>query len=222
MNYLISLLILFFIVIFLIWYSVPFMYTRGFSKLNAAYIEPQEFPNFITNEENDYILQSAKSSFKRSSVLFGSSTKRRVSDNAWLYLNDPVIYNIVARVCHLTNIHPSHSEAMQVVRYKKGGYYKPHHDASCTPIYESMKFEKIGGQRIVTMIIYLNDNFKGGETNFPNLKKEFKPEKNKGLLFYPLERDGRKCHPKALHGGKEILEGEKYIATIWLREKRIK
>jgi prolyl 4-hydroxylase len=47
---------------------------------------------------------------------------------------------------------------------------------------------------------------------------ELKPDKNSGILFYPLQKKGDKCHPKALHAGLPVISGEKYIANVWLRE----
>ena len=85
-----------------------------------------------------------------------------------------------------------------------------------------MEFEKNGGQRVVTMIIYLNDDFTGGTTEFPNLKQEYFPKKGNALLFYSLQKNGDKCHPLSLHAGTPVKTGHKYIANVWLREKPYK
>ena len=111
---------------------------------------------------------------------------------------------------------------MQVVKYKPNGYYKPHYDASCDDKKECVEFEKNGGQRLITMLIYLNDDFTGGYTDFPNLKQKYTAEAKQGLLFYSLQKEGNKCHPLSLHAGTEIKEGTKYIANIWLRESEYK
>ena len=111
------------------------------------------------------------------------------------------------------------TEKLQVVKYQPVGFYNAHYDASCDNLRESIEFEKNGGQRRVTMIIYLNDGYEGGETEFPNLKKKYKLDKGGGLLFYSLEKNGNKCHPLSLHSGTPVIKGEKYIANVWLREK---
>ena len=79
---------------------------------------------------------------------------------------------------------------------------------------------KNSGHRIRTILIWLNDDFKGGGTEFPNLNKVFYPKKYNALMFYPLDKDNKKCHPYALHGGMNIEDGEKWIATIWFRQKK--
>jgi prolyl 4-hydroxylase len=68
------------------------------------------------------------------------------------------------------------------------------------------------------MLIYLNDSFEGGETEFPNLKMKLKAPKYGAIMFRPLEKDGNRCHPLALHKGTEITSGEKYICNVWIRE----
>ena len=112
------------------------------------------------------------------------------------------------------------AEDLQVVKYRPSGFYNEHHDSCCEKVKGCEEFVKRGGQRIVTMIIYLNDtnSFEGGATKFPILNKEIKPSKSSGILFYPMEKGGNKCHPKALHAGTSVINGEKYIANVWLRE----
>ena len=80
------------------------------------------------------------------------------------------------------------------------------------------KFNK-DGYRVLTMVIYLNDDFEGGATKFPNIDKEYKPEKYSGLLFYPMNKNGDKCHDNSLHAGMPVISGEKYIANVWIRDK---
>ena len=119
----------------------------------------------------------------------------------------------------MTNIPFEHAEKLQVVKYQPGGFYSAHYDASCDDKKECVEFEKNGGQRIVTLIIYLNDDYEGGHTEFTNLKKNYKLNKGDALLFYSLEKNGNLCHPLSLHSGTSVKSGEKYIANIWLREK---
>ena len=110
------------------------------------------------------------------------------------------------------------AEKMQVVKYDPNGYYNEHYDASCDDRPECVEFEKNGGQRVVTMILYLNDEYEGGSTHFPRLNVEYKPPKKTGILFYSLEKNGNKCHPLSIHSGTPVISGQKYIANIWLRE----
>jgi prolyl 4-hydroxylase len=191
---------------------------RGYSDETAPYVTPKLHSNFITDDEREYILNQAKDKFEDSIILGGTDKGIRKSKTAWLPRDDPVIKPIIERVCDLTGVPHEHAEKLQVVRYEPDGYYKEHHDAACDPGKESYEFEKNGGQRKVTMLLYLSDGFEGGSTRFPNLDLEMKPDKNGGILFFPLQQDGDKCHPNALHAGMPVTNGEKYIANVWLRE----
>ena len=192
---------------------------RGYCSLKSDYILPESFSNFINNDECEYIIKKATPLFSESKLVSGGTENIRKSETAWLSNKDPVIKKIIEKTCQITNIPFEHSEKLQVVKYQPGGFYNAHYDASCDNLRECVEFEKNGGQRRVTMIIYLNDGYEGGETEFPNLKKKYKLDKGGALLFYSLEKNGNKCHPLSLHSGTPVMKGEKYIANVWLREK---
>jgi prolyl 4-hydroxylase len=195
---------------------------RGFCEMSDAYDLPQEYPNFITHEEGQYILEKASPLFSESTIVSGTDESIRKSQTAWLRKTDPIVAGIMQRLCTITNLPFANVEDMQVVKYEINGYYNEHHDSCCDSHPNCIDFEKRGGQRIITLIIYLSDDFEGGYTRFPNLNKEYKPKKWDGLLFYPLQRDGehgkKKAHPLALHAGTPVTKGQKYIANIWIRE----
>jgi prolyl 4-hydroxylase len=198
---------------------------RGFCDINDAYEHPSELPNFITPLEGVYILEKATPLFSESTIVSGTDNNIRKSQTAWLPKSDPIVRNIIQRVCEMTN-HPfENAEEMQVVKYDPDGYYNEHHDSCCENDPNCIEFEKRGGQRVVTMLIYLSDGFTGGGTHFPNLSKTYKPPKWGALLFYPMQRDSpidgsqRKAHPLALHAGMPVESGQKYIANVWIRER---
>lgn len=72
------------------------------------------------------------------------------------------------------------------------------------------------GPRYITFLIYLNDNFEGGHTNFPNINKSIIPQKGKAVLFYNVNKDGS-IIPESLHQGSHIINGTKWIANKWIR-----
>ncbi|KAL6517627.1 hypothetical protein OROMI_033328 [Orobanche minor] len=85
-------------------------------------------------------------------------------------------------------------------RYEKNQLYRPHND------YFSDTFNlKYGGQRVATMLMYLSDGVEGGETYFPQAG-----DGDMGL-------DGH-TDPSSLHGGCEVVAGEKWSATKWMRQ----
>jgi prolyl 4-hydroxylase len=101
------------------------------------------------------------------------------------------------------------------VQYSEGGLFLPHYDA-CDHHCERMDGKD--GPRILTVLIYLNDNFEGGETSFPEIGKQVKPEKGKAVVFSNVDKYGR-IIKQSLHGGQPVVSGKKWIANKWIRMK---
>jgi prolyl 4-hydroxylase len=70
------------------------------------------------------------------------------------------------------------------------------------------------GQRKSTLLVYLNDTFTEGETEFPSLNIKIIPKKGKGIFFYNIGKD-EKVLNDSYHKGNPVVNGEKWIATIW-------
>ena len=75
-----------------------------------------------------------------------------------------------------------------------------------------------GGHRKYTSIIYLNDDFSGGETYFAKLNKTIKPETGKIVLWKNI-KENNEIDELMFHTGKSVLSNEKWILVIYIREK---
>jgi hypothetical protein len=58
-----------------------------------------------------------------------------------------------------------------------------------------------GVSSLLTLVFYLNDDFTGGETEFPELKKTIVPKRGRALLF----------QHRVLHEASEVTSGEKLV-----------
>jgi prolyl 4-hydroxylase len=76
---------------------------------------------------------------------------------------------------------------------------------------------KRGGQRVGSLVCYLNTPQAGGATVFPDIGLEVAPVQGNGV-FFSYDRP----HPstRTLHGGAPVTAGEKWVATRWLREAK--
>jgi len=110
-------------------------------------------------------------------------------------------------------------EGLQILRYRPGAEYKPHYDYFDPAEPGTPTIVKRGGQRVGTLVMYLNTPGKGGGTTFPDVHVEVAPQRG-NAVFFSYERP----HPstRTLHGGAPVLAGEKWIATKWLREREFK
>jgi prolyl 4-hydroxylase len=195
---------------------------RGFADAGSEWDPPVIIDSVLSPEECQYIIEKATPLFTRSGVVGANATdSSRTSETAWIDKADPVAQKVFSRVLELTGKSIENCENLQVVRYNPGTYYRSHHDSCCDDSEGCLGFEKDGGQRVATLLIYLNSEFTDGETHFPehgDLK--IKADPGSAIFFRPLARDVNKCHPKALHAGLPISTGTKYVCNVWVREDK--
>ena len=192
----------------------------GWIDISAHYIKPKIYQNFISDIEAKYIIKSATPNFADSTIVSGTNVSVRKSQTSTLNNNDPIIRPIIQRVCDIVGYPFENVEPIQIVKYDSDGYYNEHYDSCPDKNDFCRRFVKDGGQRAVTMVLYLNDQFTGGATKFINLEQEFKPAKYGGILFYSMDTKKTKTHPLSLHAGTPLTSGTKYIANIWIRENK--
>lgn len=128
----------------------------------------------------------------------------------------PLIKRIEERLARLVNWPIENGEGLQILHYRPGAEYKPHYDYFDPRETGTPSILKRGGQRVATIVMYLSEPERGGGTVFPDLRLEVAPKRG-NAVFFSYERP----HPstQTLHGGSPVLEGEKWIATKWLRER---
>lgn len=124
---------------------------------------------------------------------------------------------IETRIARLLQWPLENGEGLQILRYRPGAEYKPHYDYFDPAQHGTPSILKRGGQRVASLVMYLNTPTRGGATTFPDVHFEVGPVKG-NAVFFSYDRP----HPmtRSLHGGAPVLEGEKWVATKWLREGR--
>lgn len=187
-------------------------------------------PNFLSDKECDYLINSARDQLDRSRVIAESGSKnmnvldnRRTSSGAFLPYgrDDAMIQKIEQRIAEVTHYPVENGEALHVLRYKKGQEYQPHWDYFPRETPAGAAALERGGQRVATLIMYLSEPKEGGETIFPRVKLTVTPIKGSAVLFFNCLEDGNE-DPRTLHGGAPVKAGVKWIATKWIREKLFK
>ncbi|MES2273775.1 MAG: 2OG-Fe(II) oxygenase [Chlamydiota bacterium] len=180
--------------------------------------------DFLSFQECDYLINLARPALQRSTVVNESSVgsgqvdPRRTSRGTFLTQvhRDQIVQSIEKRLSQLTNFPRENGESIQMLFYEKGAEYQPHYDFFNPATPGGALHLKRGGQRIATVIMYLNTPSEGGETIFPVAKISVVPKKGKALFFYNCTPSGE-TDPAALHGGAPVICGEKWIATKWFR-----
>lgn len=127
----------------------------------------------------------------------------------------PEVQRLEARLARLLRWPLENGEGLQVLRYGPGAEYKPHHDYFDPAEPGTPTILRRGGQRVGTVVIYLNEPEEGGGTYFPETGLRIQPRRGNAVFFRYAQPQ---AHTLTLHGGDPVLRGEKWIATKWLRE----
>tara|TARA_R110000772_G_scaffold210740_1_gene321452 strand:- start:2357 stop:3319 length:963 start_codon:yes stop_codon:yes gene_type:complete len=112
----------------------------------------------------------------------------------------------------------SFAEPPVVLKYQPEQYYQWHYDHIYPHTDSIAQHIAQFGQRVKTAIFYLNDGFTGGETEFKTPLISVQPQMNKTLIFDNCDKD-EKRDVSSIHRGKAVTDGEKWIVTLWFRNK---
>jgi prolyl 4-hydroxylase len=181
------------------------------------------FGNLLSNEECDEMIELARSRLARSETVqteTGSSEVNEARTSQGMFFDrgeKEIVKRIEARMGALLDWPIENGEGLQILRYLPGAEYKPHYDYFDPAHSGTPTILKRGGQRVASLVCYLNTPAGGGATIFPDVKLDVAPVKG-NAVFFSYDR----AHPatRTLHGGAPVVEGEKWVATKWLREGR--
>lgn len=179
--------------------------------------------NFMTHDECDAFCALSKSTLTKSNVVDDATGahvghEHRTSLGTYFTLGqNDLVKKIEARIAEITGTPVPNGEGIQILNYAGGGEYRPHFDYFPDNTGGRVHTAK-SGQRTITVIMYLNDVKAGGATVLPDIKLSVYPKKGSALYFSYVNSKGQ-VDPSTLHGGSPVVEGEKWIATKWIRER---
>lgn len=181
--------------------------------------------DFLSDDECDALRELAAPRLARSETVdntTGGSEVNEARTSAGMFFGrgeSALITRIEQRIAALLHWPVENGEGLQVLHYRPGAEYKPHYDYFDPNEPGTPTIVKRGGQRVGTLVMYLNTPEKGGGTTFPDVFLEVAPQRG-NAVFFSYERP----HPstQTLHGGAPVIAGEKWIATKWLREREFK
>lgn len=201
---------------------------RAELTLKALSLRPRVFliENLLSPFEVEAMMTMGKTTVKRSTVGQGATSytsKTRTSSTGWLSrTQSPILDTLFRRFADALNIseaklhHNKNAENLQVVHYKVGAEYSPHHDFGDDGNRQNSRF--------LTLFIYLKPAEQGGGTSFPNAfggrgMKVF-PKPGSALLWYNMLEDGN-GDEASLHAGMPVEAGEKWAMNLWLWDPHI-
>jgi prolyl 4-hydroxylase len=171
--------------------------------------------NFLSPDESKAIIKEAtERGLDRSTVLSENSPVQSSRTSRHTFLDpgtSPAAATIMQRASALLGIPLSHFEQLQVAAYEKGQEYRAHNDAckQCTASKQDLA-------RMYTLLVYLNDDFEGGHTVFPNCGVDVKPRQGMGVLWRNIDDNGTNLK-SSFHAGESVTgRGTKWICTMWI------
>lgn len=128
-----------------------------------------------------------------------------------------VLLLLRVKISRTTNIPVPHMEPPQIFHYALGEEIKPHRDVLLEGEQAYGRDGTYTGDRVATFLLYLNDGYEGGETEFPTANYRFKGRAG-DAIFFGNYRD-KKPDPASLHSAAPVTRGEKFIFSQWLHNQ---
>ena len=176
------------------------------------------FRSFASEAESAYLIASAEPHLQAAVVgnpaLSGGLVRNQVrtceSMGFPLLGESPFIHAINRRIAAASETDVRCGEPTQIFKYGLGEEFKPHLDSS----------SDFQNQRCWTFLVYLNDDYEGGETRFLVSGLEFKGRRGDALIFSNVDSAGNP-NPASEHAGLPISKGTKWLLSRWIRAKPI-
>jgi len=171
------------------------------------------------NDECDFVINESEKSgrYSRSTIYNTELKLSQVADmrTSTSFVDDENKFHSIRTKAYelikqkLPHITINHVEMAQIQKYDDTQFVSSHVD------YFNDGIQITNSDKMATLIVYLNDNFEGGETFFNHLGFKIRPEKGSALFFdYDYSEIVNK---KTRHEGLPVYNGTKYIITFRLR-----
>jgi prolyl 4-hydroxylase len=202
------------------WVSVP--------TIVALHDDPDVrlLPSFLNDEVCDWLIERARPRLVRARVYDAGSKSDVVSDQRTnssagfnLIETDLVQLMVQTKISVASGLPLVNMEGSTVLHYDVGEQIDNHYDFvdPSIPDYE----HEVGtrGERVMTFLVYLNDDYEGGETDFPRLGLSHKGRRGEGLYFVNALSSGAP-DLRSWHAGRPPARGEKWILSQFIRNRR--
>ena len=185
----------------------------------------RSFAKFIPDQACDSLIARARSRLRRALIYDPGrggdvADQMRTNSVAGFDLMDADVVQIAIqhRIAAVVGLPVQNLEGPTVLHYAVGQEITNHFDFLNTemPNYDDEISRR--GQRIITFLIYLNDDYGGGETEFPELGVRHKGRRREGLFFVnalPNSKPDRRM----VHAGRPPSSGEKWVFSQFIRTR---
>lgn len=182
-------------------------------------------PNVLAEWECDYLIARAAPRLEPAMTSEALDKNQEASEyrtnsgaKFWMLSQDLVISRIDRKLALAAETPQDCAEDVVVLHYKPGERYFPHCDSFHPDLPEQAAEIDLKGQRIRTILVYLNEDYESGETHFLHADKKVKGKRGEAIVFENVTEDGAPDE-RAVHEGLPVTRGEKWLASKWVRDK---
>lgn len=195
-------------------------------ELNEAPLV-KHYPRFVRDNACIWLMKQLRAHLKRAKIYSGDQVRHitddmRTNSVGALHLACIDMVNVVVqyRIAATCRLPIDNFDGPTALHYAVGEEIKDHHDFinPKIPNYESEIETR--GERVITFLVYLNDDYEGGETAFPLVDVSHKGARGDGLLFVNVLPDG-KPDRRSVHAGRPPTRGEKWILSQFVRQQAV-
>jgi prolyl 4-hydroxylase len=178
--------------------------------------------DLATPEICDWLIARARPRMKRARV-YGHDGKKAViqyeghrTNSSYTFRRpecDLIMAILRARIAEATQMEVLEFELPALLYYSVGQEFRRHYDSPADPNAPGFR------QRVITLLLSLNEDYEGGITEFPVVGGKWRGRKGTAIYFWNVMPDGTRDE-RSLHGGLPVTHGEKWLMTQFIDRPR--
>ncbi|HSN72404.1 MAG TPA: 2OG-Fe(II) oxygenase [Steroidobacteraceae bacterium] len=181
-------------------------------------------PGLLTPDECQYLISRGAPYLQPAAVgtAAGAAAMAQVRSNDSMLFSaadtDVIVQSLDSRIAAVLGQPAENGERLALLRYQPGQAYAAHCDWIDPRDPGKAAMLAAQGQRVSTLLTYLNDEYDGGETRFVRVGWSFKGAPGDALLWSNTTPTGD-VDPQTLHAGEPPTRGEKWLLSKWMRNR---
>jgi prolyl 4-hydroxylase len=179
---------------------------------------------FMSPAECNWVIARGRPSLQRARVYHSSATPQVAETRTnretsfTIFQADVALALMRERMSCTTRAPPSCFEVAKLLHYEPGQQFALHADFIQPSTPELVREVQLRGQRAATLLVYLNDDYEGGETDFPRINFRFKGRLGDALIFSNIDPAGEPDYD-TVHAGLPPTTGQKWLFSQWIRTR---
>lgn len=181
---------------------------------------------FASAAECDWLIQRGRRDLKRAKVYrrdapgHAESESRTNTESDFTITNADLVLSLIRdRIAGSIGIATSYFEMTKLLNYEPGQSFGLHGDFQVPDTPALAREIEVHGQRVMTFLTYLNDDYEGGETDFPRIGFRYKGGRGDALYFINVDEAGAPDF-RTVHAGLPPATGTKWLLSQWVRSRR--